>query len=91
MSDKPEGPETGSAEEIDPGEPIVALAAFEHDASSGLIMRVRRSIQRRQTLRHLTSFSVTIPLVLLKELWFIVTNRPNPGIRKDSSHGEKTS
>jgi hypothetical protein len=91
MSDKPEDPETGIAEEIDPGEPILALAALEHDASSGLIIRVRRSIQRRATLRQLTSFSMAIPLVVLKEFWFILTSRPNAGIRKDSSHGEETS
>jgi hypothetical protein len=93
MSDKPEDPETGVAEDIDPGEPISALelAAFEHDASSRLVMRIRRSIQRRTTLGQLTSFSVRIPLVVLREFWSILSSRLNPGIRKDSSHGAKTS
>jgi hypothetical protein len=91
MSDKPEGPEIGVGEEIDPGEPISVLAAFEHDVSSGLLKRVRRSIQRRTALGQFTSFSVRIPLLVLREFWSLFSSRPNPGIRKDSSHGEKTS
>jgi hypothetical protein len=91
MSDKPEVPETGVVGEIDLGERILALAALEHEASSGLIIRIRRSIQRRTTLRQVTSFSLSMPLVVLREFWFILTSRPNPGIRKDSRDGEKTS
>jgi hypothetical protein len=92
MSNKPEDPERGDAEDIDPGEPIRALARFEHDASSDLAMRVRRTIQRRRMVGLLVNFSVSIPLVVLKEFLSILTNRPNQkGLRKDASRGEKTS
>jgi hypothetical protein len=37
-------------EEVDPGEPITELANFDHDASTGLLTRVRRAIQRRTTV-----------------------------------------
>jgi hypothetical protein len=44
-------------EEVDPGEPIAELANFDHEASTGLLTRVRRAIQRRTTVAQLTSFS----------------------------------
>jgi hypothetical protein len=92
MSDKPEHSETGVPEEVDPGEPILALAELKHDASSGLVPRIRRTIQRRTTVAQLASFSVSIPLLLLREIWSILINRPNrKNIGKDSSRGEKTS
>jgi hypothetical protein len=92
MSDNPEDPEIGNAEDIDPGESIPALAGLEHDASSGLVKRIRRAIHRRTTVGHLASFSVSIPSMLLREIWSILIKRPNPiDTRKDASHGEKTS
>jgi hypothetical protein len=90
MSDKSQDSAIGDAEGIDPGEPIRALAGFERDASSGLVTRIRRTIQRRATAGQLASFSLSIPLVVLSEFWFILINRPNPmDTRKDASHGEK--
>ena len=91
MSDRPESPEI-EAREIDPGEPLAELARFEHDVSNDFLRRIRRSVQRRTTTRHLASFVVSIPLALLREFWTILTGRPDPpGMRKDASHGEKTS
>jgi hypothetical protein len=83
---RPEG------EEVDPGEPIAALANFDYDASTGLLTRVRRAIQRRTTVAQLTSFSASVPLVVLKELWLVLIGQLGPkGVRKDVRHGEKTS
>ena len=79
-------------EEVDPGEPIAELANFDHDASTGLLTRVRRTIQRRTTVAQLTSFSANVPLVVLKELWLVLIGQLGPkGVRKDVTHGEKTS
>jgi hypothetical protein len=91
MSDEPEDSEIRDAEEVDPGEPISALAGFEQPASNSLVKRIRRTILRRKTLNHLASFSVNMPLVVLKEFWSILTHRPRTGVRKDASNGEKTS
>jgi len=92
MNSEREASEIRDAEEIDPGEPIAALAGFEHDVSSGLVTRIRRTIQRRTTVGQLASFSVTIPLVVLREFWSILINRPNPiDRRKETNHGEKSS
>jgi hypothetical protein len=92
MNNEREASQIPDAEEIDPGEPIAALAGFEHDVSRGLVTRIRRTIQRRTTVGQLASFSVSIPLVVLKEFWSILINRPNPtDRRKDANHGEKTS
>jgi hypothetical protein len=92
MSDRPEDPKIEAAEEIDPGEPIEALARFQHDVSSSLITRIRRTVQWRTNAGQLASFSMTIPLIVLKELWFVLINRPNPRrLRKEDSHGSKTS
>ena len=79
-------------EEVDPGEPIAELASFDHDASTGLLARVRRAIQRRTTVAQLTSFTANVPLVVLKELWLVLIGQLGPkGVRKDVTHGEKTS
>jgi hypothetical protein len=87
VSDRPEDPE-----EIDPGEPIAALARLEHEVSNDFLARIQRTVQRRTTAGQLISFAVNIPLVLLKEFWSILINRPDPpGIRKGASHGDKTS
>jgi hypothetical protein len=92
MSDRPENPEVKAAEEIDPGEPLAELARLEHDVSNDLLVRIRRSVQRRTTTRHLAFFVVTMPMVLLREFWSILISRSDPpGMRKDVSHGDKTS
>ena len=92
MNNEREASQIPDAEEIDPGEPIAALAGFEHDVSSGLVTRILRSVQRRTTVGQLASFSVSIPLVVLREFWSILINRPKPiDRRKDANHGEKTS
>jgi len=91
MTHEPEDPEVRAAEVIDPGEPVAALAAFEHETSSELIVRIRRTIQRRTTVGQLAAFVANTPLVVLKEFWFLL-NQPLGPIRSQgsSSHGEKT-
>jgi len=90
MSDRHEDPKSEVAEEIDPGEPILALARFEHDVSSGLVERIRRTVQWRTNVGQLASFSVTIPLVVLRELWSVLTNRPiQRRPRKEASNGKQ--
>jgi hypothetical protein len=92
MSDRSEDPEIELEEEIDPGEPLAALARLEHDVSDDLLTRIRCAVQRRTNARQLASFAINIPLALLRELWSVLINRPDPlGIRKDASHGDKTS
>jgi hypothetical protein len=92
MNNEHEASQIPDAEDIDPGEPIAALAGFEHDVSSGLVTRILRTVQRRTTVGQLASFSVSIPLVVLREFWTILINRPKPiDRRKDANHGEKTS
>jgi hypothetical protein len=58
-------------DEIDPGEPIAALGEFELDTSRDLIVRTRRTIQRRTVVAQLTSFAATMPLVVLREFWLV--------------------
>jgi hypothetical protein len=90
MSNESEDSAIRDVNEIDPGEPIAALAAFENVASSRLLVRIRHAIQRRRTVGQLASFSVNVPLVLLREFWSILTNRPDPtGIQKETNYGEK--
>jgi hypothetical protein len=92
MSDKPEYSETGAAEEVDPGEPISGLAGLQCDASSGLVLRIRRTIQHRTTVGQLASFSFGVLLLVLREFWSILIHTPNRiGIGKDANRGEKTS
>jgi hypothetical protein len=92
MNDEDEESEIRHAEEIDPGEPISSLAGFGHDVSGSLVMQIRRTIQRRITVGQLASFSMSLPLVLLKEFWAIVITRPKPiGPRKESDNGKETS
>jgi hypothetical protein len=81
-----------NGEGVDPGEPLVALAKFEHDTSSDLLTRIRRAIQRRTTAAQLASFSASVPLLVLREFWLILVERFNPkDKRKDARHGEETS
>jgi len=61
MSDEHEDSVMRDEEDIDPGEPIAALAKFEHDTSSRLVGRVRRTIRRRTAVGQLTSFSAEAP------------------------------
>jgi hypothetical protein len=72
MKDRSEGSETRIDEDIDPGEPIAALAQLKTDTSSDLIVRTRRAIHRRATAAHLTSFAATMPLVVLREFWLVL-------------------
>ena len=88
----PEDAEMRDDEEIDPVEPIAALAKFEHDTSSRLVVRVRQTIQRRTTVGQLTTFSAEMPLAVLRELWVILVGQLDPtGMRKDPRHGAETS
>jgi hypothetical protein len=91
MSNEPADSEMRDGEEVDPGEPIAALAAFEHHTSSGLLPRVRWAIQRRTTVAQLVSFAAGAPSLVLRELWLILNEQLNPkGARKDDRHGKKT-
>jgi hypothetical protein len=86
-----QSPDEIKAEEIDPGEPIAQLARFEQETSSGLIARIRRSIQRRSTVAQLTTFSASVPMVVLKEFWLILIGQfGQRSARKDVAHGEET-
>lgn len=64
-------------EEVDPGEPVTELAAFEQAVSARLISRIRHAIQRRTTAAQLTSFAFHLPLVLLKEFWLTMMGQFN--------------
>jgi hypothetical protein len=91
MSDEPVDSAL-DGEDTDPGEPIAALANFEHDTSTGLLARFRRTIQRRTTAAQLTSFSSSVLLVVLREFWLMLIGQLNqPQVRKDTRNGEKTS
>lgn len=72
-------------EDIDPGEPVVELAGFEHDVSARFMSRIRHAIQRRTTAAQLTSFAFDLPLVVLKELWLLMVGQ------FDSTNEEKDS
>jgi hypothetical protein len=91
MSDGPADSEMEDGEEVDPGEPIAVLAEFEHEASTGLLTRIRRTIQRRTAAAQLTSFSWNAPLAVLREFWLILIEQLNTkGTGKDGRDGGKT-
>jgi hypothetical protein len=75
MTDGPANPGMDEEEEVDPGQPVAELVAFEHDASARFLGRIRNSIQRRTTAAQLTSFAFSMPLVLLKELWLTMVGQ----------------
>jgi hypothetical protein len=92
MNNKREDSRVRDTEEIDPGEPIAALARFEHDVSSGLARRIRHTVQWRTNVSQLASFSAAIPLLVLRELWSVLISRPYPkDIRKEDGDGSETS
>ena len=92
VSGLPEGTGMQDADKIDPGEPIPALANLEQEPSRDLIVQIRRSIQRRTTVGQLTAFSLSVPRLILKEFWSVLTTRPGPrNTRKGGPHGEETS
>jgi hypothetical protein len=92
MSKEPAESEMQDGEEVDAGEPIGALATFEHDAPRGFLRRVRRAIQRRTAVAHLASFAAGAPAAVLREAWIILNEQLNPrGPRKDGGHGNKAS
>jgi len=92
MSNERKESEIRVDQDIDPGEPISALAGLEHDVSSRFVNRIRLTVQRRTTLSQLVSFFLSIPLLVLRELWSVLRTRPNPKSRgKDPNDGEETS
>jgi hypothetical protein len=94
MSDEPPDQvgDDGTDTEIDLGQPIRQLARFEHEASPGLLLRIRRAIHRRTAVAQLTSFSASVPLVILKEFWLLLIGQlGQKSARKDVPRGEKTS
>jgi hypothetical protein len=68
----PAEPEMKDGGELDAGEPITALATFEHDTFYGLFGGVRQAIHRRTTVAHLASFLANAPFVVVREFWAIV-------------------
>jgi hypothetical protein len=91
MSDGPADSEMQDGEEVDPGEPITLLAEFDHEASTDLLTRIRRTIQRRTAAGQLMSFSWSVPLVVMREFWLILIEQFNPkGTGKDGRDGRKT-
>jgi hypothetical protein len=91
MSAERAGSDPEDGEQADPGEPIAALAEFEHDASTGLVARIRRTIQRRTTAAQLTSFSWSVPSLVLREFWLMLIDQFSPkSAGKDGGHGGKT-
>jgi hypothetical protein len=92
MSNERKESEIKDAQDIDPGEPISALEGLEHNVSIHFVNRIRLTVQRRTTLNQLVSFLLSIPLVVLRELWSVLRTRPNPkGPGKDPNDGEETS
>jgi hypothetical protein len=64
-----------SGDEVDPGQPVIELAGFEHDVSARMMSRIRQAIQRRTTAAQFTSFAFDLPLVVLKELWLMMVGQ----------------
>jgi hypothetical protein len=58
--------------EIGDGEAVMELAQLGDDISGEVVARVRRTIQRRTTVNHLTSYATITPLVVLEALWSLV-------------------
>jgi hypothetical protein len=58
-------------EEIDPDEPIAALAHFEQDTSTDLIAGTRRTIERRTVVAQFTSVAAILPIIVIREFWLV--------------------
>jgi hypothetical protein len=92
MSDGAADPRMPGEEEVDPGEPVTELAAFEHDVSAALLSRIRHAIRRRTTASQLTSFAYHLPLVLLKEVWLMMMSQFNSKrVGKDAGNEGRAS
>jgi hypothetical protein len=65
---------SSNGEEVDPGQPIDALSGFEYDASSSLLSRIRRTIQRRTAVSQIVSFSWGASLLVLLEFWLALAD-----------------
>ena len=85
MSDASTNSDRDAAGEVDPGEPIAALAGFEHDVPVGFLGQIRRAIGRRTAAVHVTLFALDMPILVLKEFWLIVIELFDPKkSRKDA-------
>jgi hypothetical protein len=84
--------EPPESEEIDPGLPIEGLAGFEHDASTGFLLRFRRAVQRRTMIAQLITFSAGMPAAVLMEFWLLLVEQLSPkSTRKEVERGNETS
>jgi len=77
MTDPPEFA-PGNGEEIEAGEPIESLAAFEDEASDDLVFRIRRSIYRRKAVSQLVSFVWNVPGLIFMEFWQVLAEGLSP-------------
>ena len=92
MSNGAAEPRMEGGEEVDAGEPVTELAAFEQAVSGRLISRVRHAIQRRTTTAHVTSFAFHLPLLLLKEFWLVMMGQfDSKKVEKDARNEGKAS
>lgn len=83
-NDDPSTPGARGGEDVDPGAPIEELATFEQDASGEFRGRIRRVIQRRTAVSHITSFSWNGPFLILLEFWTVLADALSlKAIRKD--------
>ncbi len=69
----------GSGEDVDPGEPIEALASLRHETSTGFLAGVRNRILFRRTASHLVDLLWSGPaLVFMEFLQMIFELFPRP-------------
>jgi hypothetical protein len=79
--------ESHDGKELDPGEPVGVLAAFEYEPSTNFLSRIRRSIQRRTSVSQIASFSWNIPLMVFMEFWAMIVEQLNP--KRPGKDGQK--